>query len=57
MTVELESDVHEEIVNRLVKLRGLTRELVDAYDDPVMKTGAEEMTESLERVLQLLGHK
>jgi len=44
-------------VRRLVKLRDLSRELVDAYDDPVMKSGAEEMRDSLERVLQLLGHK
>jgi len=28
-----------------------------ADDDPVMEKGAEEMRESLERVLQLLGHK
>ena len=57
MTVELESDVHEEIVSRLVKLRDLTSELAEAYDDPVMKEGADEMRESLERVLELLGHK
>jgi hypothetical protein len=44
-------------VSRLVKLRDLSRKLTDAYDDPVMKRGAEEMRESLERVLQLLGHK
>jgi hypothetical protein len=31
--------------------------LVQAYDDPVMKDGAEEMRASLERVLQLLGRK
>ena len=54
--MNLEPDVHEEIVSRLVKLRDLTRELAAAYDEPVMKQGAEEMRESLERVLQLLGH-
>ena len=53
--VELDHDVHEEIVSRLVKLRELTAELAEAYDDPVMKRGAEEMRASLERVLQLLG--
>jgi len=42
-------------VSRLVKLRELTAELAEAYDDPVMKRGAEEMRASLERVLQLLG--
>jgi hypothetical protein len=44
-------------VSRLVKLRDLSRELTDAYDDLLMKRGAAEMRESLERVLQLLGHK
>jgi hypothetical protein len=42
-------------VSLLVKLRDLTAELAEAYDDPVMKQGAEEMRDSLERVLQLLG--
>jgi hypothetical protein len=55
--VELDRDVQEEIVRRLVKLRDLSRELADAYDDPMLKQGAEEMLASLERVLQLLGHK
>jgi hypothetical protein len=31
--------------------------LAEAYDDPVMKNGAEEMRESLDRVLELLGRK
>jgi hypothetical protein len=31
--------------------------LAEAYDDPVMKKGAEEMRESLDRVLELLGRK
>jgi hypothetical protein len=54
--VELDSDVQMEIVSRLVTLRDLSRELAEAYDDAVMKQGAEEMRESLDRVLQLLGH-
>jgi hypothetical protein len=54
--VELDSDVQKEIVSRLVKLRDLSRELAEAYDDAVMKQGAEEMRESLDRVLRLLGH-
>jgi len=55
--VNIEQDAYEEIVGRLVDLRDVAAELVDAYDDPVMKKGAEEMHASLERVLQLLGHK
>ena len=35
----------------------MTAELTDAYDDPVMRKGAEDMRESIERVLQLLGHE
>jgi len=54
--LNLEPDAYEEIVRRLVGLRDLSDELVKAYEDPVMKQGAEEMRESLERVLQLLGH-
>jgi hypothetical protein len=54
--VNLEPDAHAEIVLRLVSLRVLAAELAEAYDDPVAKKGAEEMRESLERVLQLLGH-
>jgi len=56
MIVEVEPEAYDEIVRRLVDLRDLTGELVAAYDDPVMKEGAEEMHASLERVLQLLGH-
>ena len=52
--MNLEPDAYEEIVRRLVGLRDLSDELVKAYEDPVMKRGAEEMRESLERVLQLL---
>jgi hypothetical protein len=43
-------------VRRLLRLRQLTAELSDAYDDAVAKQGADEMRASLERVLQLLGH-
>ena len=55
--MNLEPDAYEEVVRRLVDLRELSTELVDAYDDPVMRQGAEEMRASLERVLLLLGHK
>ena len=55
--VELEPDAYEEIVRRLVSLRDLAAELAAAYEDRVMWKGAEEMRESLERVLELLGHK
>jgi len=55
--VKLESDAYEEIVRRLVVLRDAVGELSDAYDDLVAKRGAEEMRESLDRVLQLLGHE
>jgi hypothetical protein len=54
--VNLEPDAYEEIVRRLVSLREAIAELSAAYDDPVAKGGAEEMRESLDRVLQLLGH-
>ena len=52
----LDSDACEEVVRRLVSLRDALAELSAAYDDPVAKDGAEEMRESLDRVLQLLGH-
>ena len=55
--MNIEQDAYDEIVRRLVDLREVTAELVNAYDDPVMKKGAEEMRDTLERVLQLLGHK
>ena len=54
--MNLEPEAHDEIVQRLVKLRELAAELVEAYDDPVAKKGAGDMRESLDRVLQLLGH-
>ena len=44
-------------MRRLVSLRDLTAELSEAYEDRVMWKGAEEMRESLDRVLELLGHK
>jgi hypothetical protein len=55
--VKLDADVQKEIVDRLRQLRDLSAELAGAYDDPVARRGAEEMRESLERVLKLLGHK
>ena len=54
--MNLEPDAHEEIVRRLVSLRESVAELSEAYDDPVAKEGAQEMSDSLDRVLQLLGH-
>ena len=51
-----DAEVQKEIVARLVRLRDLSVELANAYDDPVARRGAEEMRASLERVLQLLGH-
>jgi hypothetical protein len=44
-------------VRRLASLRDLAAELAAAYEDRVMWKGAEEMRESLDRVLELLGHK
>jgi hypothetical protein len=46
-----------EVLDRLVRLRELAAELAAAYDDPVAMRGAEEMRESLDRVLQLFGHR
>ena len=54
--MKLEPDVHAEIVRRLVSLRDLASELSEAYDDSVAKKATEDMRESLDRVLQLLGH-
>ena len=44
-------------MRRLASLRDLTAELAAAYEDRVMWKGADEMRESLERMLELLGHK
>jgi len=55
--VNLEPDAYEEAIRRLLSLRTLAAALTTAYEDPVMRAGAEEMRESLERVLQLLGHR
>ena len=55
--VEIQPEAYEEIVRRLLSLQDLAAELSDAYDDPVMRKGAEDMRESIERMLQLLGHK
>ena len=52
--MNLEPEAYDEIVRRLVDLRNLSGELVMAYEDPVMKKGAQEMRDSLDRVLQLL---
>jgi len=55
--VNLEVDAYEEIVRRLVSLRDALADLSAAYDDPVAKDGAQEMRESLDRVLELLEPK
>ena len=55
--MNLEQEAYEEVVHRLVRLRDTVAELSEAYDDPVAKQGADDMRASLERVLQLLGHK
>ena len=44
-------------MKRLVSLRDLAAELAAAYEDRVMWKGTEEMRESPDRVLELLGHK
>jgi hypothetical protein len=54
--MNLEPDAYDEIVRRLVSLRELAAELSEAYDDPVARKGAGEIRESIDRVLQLLGH-
>ena len=54
--MNLEPDAYEEIVRRLISLRESMAELSAAYDDPVAKQGAQDMRESLDRVLQLLEH-
>jgi len=46
-----------EVLGRLLRLRELAAELAGAYDDRVAKRGAEEMRESLDRVLELLGRE
>jgi len=46
-----------EVLGRLLRLREFAAELAGAYDDPVAKRGAEEMRESLDRVIELLGRE
>jgi hypothetical protein len=55
--MNLEPDSYAEIVGRLVSLLDLSGELVGAYDDPVLKKGAEEMHDSLRRILLLLKYQ
>ena len=55
--MNLEPEAYEEVVRRLLSLRELAAELAEAYDDPVARKGAGDMRESLDRVLQLLGHR
>ena len=55
--MNVDQDDYAEIVRRLVSLRDVSAELARAFDDEASRQGAEEMQASLERVLQLLGHK
>jgi hypothetical protein len=55
--MNIEPADYAEIVRRLVSLRDISAELARAFDDEASRQGAEEMKTSLERVLQLLGHK
>jgi hypothetical protein len=55
--VNIEQAAYEEILQRLLSLRQLASELAEAYDEPAAKHGAQEMHESIDRVLQLLGHE
>ncbi len=55
--MNVEPDDYDEIVRRLVSLRDVSAELAKAFDDEGSRKGAEEMRDSLERVLELLGHK
>ena len=55
--MNIELDDYAEIVRRLVSLRDVSEELAKAFDDEASRRGAEEMNASLERVVELLGHK
>ena len=55
--MNIESDDYAEIVRRLVSLRDVSAELAKAFEDEAARQGAEGMKASLERVLQVLGHK
>jgi hypothetical protein len=52
--IELADDEHAELVSRLTALRGLARELSEAFDDPRSQAGAREMLASIDRMLELL---
>jgi hypothetical protein len=52
--IELADDEHAELVSRLTALRGLARELSEAFDDPQSQAGAQEMLASVDRMLELL---
>jgi hypothetical protein len=52
--IELADDEHAELVSRLTALRGLARELSEAFDDPRSRAGAEEILASIDRMLELL---
>ena len=53
--MNIEPEAYAEVLKRLRKLRDLAAELAEAFVDPVSRCGAEEMRDSLERVLDLLG--
>jgi hypothetical protein len=52
--IRLADDEHAELVSRLTALRGLARELSEAFDDPRSQAGAREMLASIDRMLELL---
>jgi hypothetical protein len=53
--IELSAETRVELVNRLTALRGLAEGLAEAYDDPTAATGARQMLESIDRMLELVG--
>jgi hypothetical protein len=55
MMTELSPEVHAELVGRLTALRQLAEDLAEAFDDPAAATGARQMLESLDRMLELVG--
>jgi len=55
--MSLAPESYAEVLGRLVGLRQAIVDLAAAYDDPIAKRGAEEIHASVDRVLQLLGHR
>jgi hypothetical protein len=52
--IELADDERAELVSRLTALRGLARELSEAFDEPRARAGAQAMLASIDRMLELL---